>query len=303
MANVDVPAPVRVQIASFVDWGAIIAGAVTASAISFVLLAAGASIGLSLLSAEPSQSYGKLASYLSAFWMIFVPILSLLIGGYIAGRMRQALESAVEDEVAFRDGIQGLLVWAVSVVIGGVLAFLTAASAAQLGAGVTKAALSDRGTIVAAAVDNLLRPPAPQPEITEAPGTTTPSLPNSAPEGEGVTTDSRQALARALTAAVADGQLTAEDRIYLARVVATQTGLPQAEAEKRVDEVYAKALSAAETARKAAVTAGLVTATALLLGLAAAWYAAQQGGRHRDQNIPAKFRWAAPLARRRSDIP
>ncbi|MBN8912605.1 MAG: hypothetical protein J0H65_11235 [Rhizobiales bacterium] len=301
---VDVAAPPRAQVTSFVDWGAIIAGAIAASAISFVLLTAGASIGLSLLSAEPSQSYGKLAASLSAFWMVFVPILSLLIGGYIAGRMRQALENATEEEVSFRDGIQGLLVWAVSVVIGGVLAFLTAASAAQLSAGVAKTALEDRGMIVATAVDNLLRPPAAAPQVTEAPAAATPSPPNPAAQDHaGVTTDSRNALARALTASVADGQLSAEDRLYLARVVATQTGLPQAEAEKRVDEVYVKALSAAETARKAVVAAGLVTVTALLLGLAAAWYAAQRGGQHRDQNIPAKLGWSRPLTRRPSDGP
>jgi hypothetical protein len=217
--------------------------------------------------------------------------------------MRQALEGATDDEVAFRDGVQGLLVWAVSVVIGGVLAFLTAASAAQLGTGATKAVLSDRDTIVAAAVDTLLRPPAPEPVATEAPAPGAPSPPDASPEARAnVPAASRDAIARALTAAVADGQLTAEDRAYLAQVVAAQTGLSRGEAEKRVDEVYAKALSAAETARKAAVAAGLVTATALLLGLAAAWYAAQQGGRHRDQNIPAKFRWTSPLTRRDTDL-
>jgi hypothetical protein len=302
MVDVVTTAPPRVATTGYVEWGAVIAGAVVASAISFVLLTAGASIGLSLLSPHPSQSYGKLAASLAAFWMLAVPILSLLVGGYIAGRMRTALDGASEDEVEFRDGIQGLLVWAVSIVIGGTLAFLTAASAAQLGADVGKAAVSDRGTIVAAAVDTLLRPTGAEPVATdvpaEAPNATSPSA-----SAAGVGEESRDAITRALAAAVADGSLSAADRSYLARVVSARTGLSPAEAEKRVDDAYAKATNAVEAARKAAVAAGLTTATALLIGLAAAWYAAQRGGQHRDQNIPAKFRLGGPLTRRRSPVP
>ena len=61
------------------------------------------------------------------------------------------------------------------------------------------------------------------------------------------------------------------------------------EAEKRVDQAYTDAVSSLETARKATVLAGLVTATALLVGLLAAWFAAQNGGRHRDENLPARL--------------
>ena len=43
----------------------------------------------------------------------------------------------------------------------------------------------------------------------------------------------------------------------------------------------------------------LATATALLVGLLAAWFAAQSGGRHRDDNIPARLTMTlAPLTRR-----
>lgn len=305
MVDVVTTAPPRVVANGYVEWSAVIAGAVVASAISFVLLTAGVSIGLSLLSPHPSQSYGTLAGSLAAFWMLFVPIFSLLVGGYIAGRMRTALDGASEDEVEFRDGIQGLLVWAVSIVIGGTLAFLTAASAAQLGADVGKAAVSDRGTIVAAAVDNLLRPPGLEPVAADAPAKTLPGAVSGTVSGRpvGVSEASHDAVTRALAAAVADGSMSAADRNYLAQVVSARTGLSPADAEKRVDDAYAKATSAVEAARKAAVAAGLTTATALLIGLAAAWYAAQRGGQHRDQNIPAKFRLGGPLTRRRSPVP
>jgi hypothetical protein len=258
---------------SYVEWGPIFAGAVAASAISFVLFTAGSAIGLSLVSPYPSRSYGSWAATLAAFWAMFVPILSLLIGGYIAGRMRAAW-SASAEEVEFRDGIHGLLVWATSILIGGALAFLAAMSAAQVGGEIGRAAISDRGALVASSVDTLLRP---APAIAGAPAS---------PE---ISADAREEIARVLIASTADGSLDAADKDYLAQVVASRSGVTPEVAQKRVDDAYAKALETVDSARKAAVAAGLATATALLLGLAAAWYASQRGGHHRDQNIPARF--------------
>jgi hypothetical protein len=279
---------------SYVEWSAVFAGAVAASAISFVLLTAGTAIGLSLLSPDPAHSYGKAAGSLAAFWALAVPILAFLIGGYIAGRMRGGWDGADADEVQFRDGIHGLLVWAVSIVIGGIIAALAATSAAHIGIEAGKAALPDRGTIVAAAVDTMFRPQVAAAQVQTSPerspgaptGATSPARPAASPS---TPAEARSEIARALTAAVSDGKLNGSEKAYLAQIVSAQTGLPPADAEKRVDEAYAQAVSAVDKARKASVVAALATATALLLGLAAAWYAAQHGGRHRDNNIPAKF--------------
>ena len=120
--------------------------------------------------------------------------------------------------------------------------------------------------------------------LRPAPGTAAPAQ----PAGQ-TTPDNRDELTRILVASTADGSLDTADRDYLAQVVANRTGLAPDAAQKRVEEVYADALETVENAREAAVAAGLATATALLLGLAAAWYAAQRGGHHRDQNIPARF--------------
>src|SRR5688572_12615295 len=109
MADVVGPAGNR----SYVDWGAVLAGAVLAAALSFVLLTAGAAIGLSLVSAQ-TTSHSATAGYLAAFWAIAVPIGSLLAGGYVTGRMRPAW-TETGDESQFRDGIHGLLVWSVSI--------------------------------------------------------------------------------------------------------------------------------------------------------------------------------------------
>ena len=280
---------------SYVEWGAVFAGALAASAISFVLLTAGAAIGLSLVSPYESESYGRLAGLLAVFWTIAVPILSFLIGGYIAGRMRSAWDVAASDEVQFRDGIHGLLVWSLSVVAGGVLAFLAASTAAQTSAQVAASAMGDRGAVVAPAVDTLFgasvaqAAPAPTGEPTRA-----------APAGRAavVDADARSTVSRTLVAAAAAGQLSPARKQTLAQIVAERTGLSQAEAEKRVDQAYADAKNAIEKARQAAVLAGLGAVTALLVGLIAAWYAAQRGGHHRDNNIPARV----VMSRRRPSV-
>ncbi|HEX2841368.1 hypothetical protein [Hyphomicrobium sp.] len=266
---------------NYVEWGPVLAGAVAASAISFVLFTAGSAIGLSLLSPYPNQSYGKSAATLAAFWAIVVPILSLLVGGYLAGRMRAAW-SINPDEREFRDGVHGLLVWSTAVVIGGLLAYLAAGTAAQVGGEIGKAAIADRGALVATSIDTMLRP-------TPGPAQ------NPAPQQAA---DNRDELTRIFVASTADGTLSAADKDYLAQVVSAQTGLPPDVAQKRVDDAYASALEAVDNARQAAVAAGLATATALLVSLAAAWYAAQRGGHHRDQNIPARFTSLPPRSTR-----
>ena len=101
--------------------------------------------------------------------------------------------------------------------------------------------------------------------------------------------DLRDEVTRVLVASVSAGQLTDTDQAYLAQIVAQRAAVPAPEAEKRVSDAYAEAGRVVDEARKAAVLVGLVTTTALLFGLAASWYAAQRGGHHRDQNIPAKF--------------
>ncbi|GAU86753.1 hypothetical protein BIWAKO_06701 [Bosea sp. BIWAKO-01] len=88
------------------------------------------------------------------------------------------------------------------------------------------------------------------------------------------------------------GKLDQADRDYIATRVAARMNIPQPEAQKKVDDAFAKleqakatAKQAAEHARKAAVIAAFMTAAVLLLGAAAAWLAAQLGGKHRDEEV------------------
>ena len=119
---------------SYVEWGPILAGAVAAAALSSVLLTAGAAVGLSLVSPYPSQSYGKSAATLATGWALATTIGSLLAGGYIAGRLRLTWPDANAAEVEFRDGVHGLLAWAVSILIGMAIALIAGNTVTSLGA-------------------------------------------------------------------------------------------------------------------------------------------------------------------------
>ena len=108
---------------------------------------------------------------------------------------------------------------------------------------------------------------------------------------------------RVIATAVVAGHLTPAQKGYLTGLVSQRTGMSASDADKRVDQTFAEARQAADKARRSAVVAALVTATGLMIGLAAAWYAAQRGGHHRDQNIPARFTWAFRPRNRSMPVP
>jgi len=79
------------------------------------------------------------------------------------------------------------------------------------------------------------------------------------------------------------------DRTYLAQLVASRTGLSEADAKarvdtvlKRIDDAKVAAEQAADTARKASATAALLGAVSLLIGGFVAGVGAALGGRQRD---------------------
>jgi hypothetical protein len=79
-----------------------------------------------------------------------------------------------------------------------------------------------------------------------------------------------------------NGDLAASDRIYVARLIASQTGMSQSDAENRVNAVIAQAKSDADGARRAAAKLSFWLAAALLFGAFAASLAAVEGGQLRD---------------------
>ena len=251
------PASSSFESSSYVEWPCIIAGTVAALAVSFVLLTFGSAIGLASVSPWTSTSGSVTAVTIGAgFWLLLVNVWAFALGGYLAARMRHRRVGATENEVNFRDGTHGLLVWSTAVVLAAVVAASAAASAART-AGAAASALTTTAT------DALLRS-----------GRGTP---------EGRSEDVRAEFGRLLTTMTGRGTVLPADRTYLAEVVAARTGLAQPEAERRVDTIIAQLKDGANKARKAGIVVGFMLAATMLIGAAAAWWGASTGGRHRDE--------------------
>ncbi len=282
---------------SFIEWGAVLAGALTAAALSFVLLTFGAAIGLSVVSPWPSSGVSaRTFSALAVFWTVAQQIGAFLAGGYVAGRMRTRWAELNADEVEFRDGMHGALVWSLGIVIGAALLLATAGATARVAtdAAAKVAAASMNADPLAYYTDSLLRPAAARPATAGAPQT--------AARVEPVSAETKAELTRIVSRSIANGSLADTDKTYLASIVSQRTGLPQAEAEKRVTDIYTEASravrDAANKARRATVIGGLITGVSLLVSLAAAWWAAQRGGHHRDNSIPATLVFRGSSLRR-----
>jgi hypothetical protein len=78
------------------------------------------------------------------------------------------------------------------------------------------------------------------------------------------------------------GELSADDRTYLAQMVSARTGVPPADAQARVAAIENDARVAADTARHVAMQLAFWTVAALFLGALAASLAATEGGSLRD---------------------
>jgi hypothetical protein len=294
------PAPLGVSApstggASFVEWGAVLAGAVLAAAITFVLLAFGAAIGLSATSPWPNSGLSaKVIASLAVFWAMAAQIGAFMVGGYVAGRMRSRWHETTEHEVEFRDGLHGGLVWAVGVVIGAALFVSAAGTAAKTGAqiagGATASAAASTNGPMDALLDTMIRPTTVAqgaPGSSAAPGTASPTATPRARTAGG--DENRAEMSRILASSVANGSLSTPNRAYLVQLVSQRAGISQQEAERRVDEAFNAARQAADKARRAGILTGFVTAASLVLSLGAAWWAALRGGHHRDNSVPARF--------------
>lgn len=242
---------------SAVCWAAVFAGGVVAAAFSLALLILGAGIGL--VSVSPwSSNAGSVTVFgvLAAAWFIATQLFAAGIGGCIAGRLRSRWVLIHDDETFFRDTAHGLLVWALGAVVSAALLGLTAAGGAALGS----AHPTQAGNPAAYFVDLLFRTDHPTGDVGAA----------------------RAEASRILAMDAVSRQAPADDRTYLAQLVAAHTGLAQADAEKRVSDVADRAKAAADAARKTSVYVALWAFISLLVGAFSASYMATVGGRARD---------------------
>ena len=301
MATITVPAaavaPETLAPPHPIEWGPVVLGGLAATAISVVLLTFGAALGLSAVSPYPYAGLSaKAMAVLSGTYAALVMVGAFAAGGYLAGRLRKPWAEGVEVERHFRDGAHGFAVWALGVVLG---ACLSVAGVGTLAKGPTQA-------VTAVAAGGASNPAAPSVATSLAldPATYAPATyavdrilaPNPTPNGPAAPAITSRAdlaapMARAFAAGLRNDQLEPRDRTYLAQLVQQQTGINQADAERRVDEAFAdlkaaeaRARAAAEAARKAALIAAFAVAATLVIGCAAACAGAALGARHRDEN-------------------
>jgi hypothetical protein len=284
-------------------WGPVIAGAVIATAITFLLVSFGSGLGLALSSAHSSSTWG-IKTFLTAGAIYFVAAqaFGFAVGGHITGRLLGPEVDESEEET-FRTDAHGLAVWALGVVFG--LAVLALTAGPSISAGASSRAIT---TPVNYWVDKLFRPApgqqaalayqqfaqndaTPTPSAVESDAAAKTSAANPAgttmmPSGpmdslqSGSMSANRPTLAdikgeaaRILTADTATGQDSgATDKPRLVQLVSQNTGLNTAAATDRVNAVEsdmrAKAKELADAARKAASYLAIWTAVALLFSAA-----------------------------------
>lgn len=258
---------------SYIHWGPVIAGAIVAAAISFVLMTFASAIGMMIASPSPTwRDTSAWLALLSGVWIIVVTIGSFALGGYLAGRVRSTWK-AHEDEVEFRDGAHGLLVWALGVVLGAALLWATASTLTAVNSATTTPRESAGApAFLAYELDRLFR---------------------SERRLDPVAADVRAEASRILMKGVGRQEMPSEDRTHLNRLVASATGMQPADAERRVIQVLTEARSATSQTRRSAVILGFSTAAALAAAAAAAWFAAGAGGKHRDGEFAPPLRFGA----------
>lgn len=280
--------------ASYVDWPAIIAGIVLASAISLVLLTFGSALGLSFVNFRASENVLPLwVAIAAASWLLWVQVSAFMAGAYLTGRLRKRHLDASDHESDVRDGAHGLIVWAGGLVVGAIIAtggISAVANAVGSAASTLTTAASNVADDAATSldpnayfVDTLFRPAA-----DVAPST--PVADTSAQRAEAGRIVAQGAIA---------GSVSDADRAHLGQLVAQTTGMPADQANARVGEVMtaidnakAEAARVAENARRTGVLAAFLTAASLLVSAAGAFWAAQKGGNHRDKGMafPEVFR-------------
>jgi hypothetical protein len=262
---------------SYIHWGPVLAGAVVAAAVWSVLMAFASAVGLMIVSPSPTwRDTSVWLAILSGFWIIIVTTGAYALGGYLAGRVRSSWKAST-DEVEFRDGAHGLLVWAVGVVLSVALLWATAA------------------TFTAA--NNATSPPR---ESAGAPNFLAYELDRlfrSERRLDPVSADVRAEASSIIMRGIGRQDMPAEDRAHLNRLVAGSTGLAAPEAERRVGAVLTEARNSAAQARRSAVILGFATAAALAAAAAAAWFAAGEGGKHRDNEFAPPLRFGRPVIR------
>ncbi|MEQ8345299.1 MAG: hypothetical protein RIB84_20450 [Sneathiellaceae bacterium] len=274
---------------SHVDWPAILAGTAVATAVSFVLNTFGTAVGLSAVSPFDRDGISMGLLIAVALWLIWVTVSSFMLGAYVCGRLRRRAFDATEHESDVRDGMHGVTVWALGILVGALILAAGVNSAVKAGAEALSGAAQGAGTAIEGAasqiessdfqlaLNKLLRP------VSE--GSMQTGLGD--PERQ---SGLRNEFGLIVETAPGDEGLPTEDKDYMATVLSSELGIDREQADARIaalenswQTMRQEAKEAAETARQASILGAFVIAAALLIAAAGAWWAAGMGGRHRDE--------------------
>jgi hypothetical protein len=296
----------RLRAGVAVSWGAILAGAVAAISLSILLLALGSGLGFAAISPWANRGASAATVAISgAIWLIVTQWLSAAIGGYLAGRLRHRWLATHQHEVFFRDTAHGLVTWSVATIVVVVVA---SGAASSLGGGLARAGGAAAGLGAQAGMESghSMLPSGPgaglggeesvygADKLFRAGPAAMPAS-GASPAGVGAgpgRDDCRMEAMHIAARAAASGDVSDDDRAYLAAVVAAKTGVSTDAAQTRVDafiaqvkDTAAKAKAAADAARKAAAQAAIYTALAMLIGAFIASISAALGGHLRDEHL------------------
>jgi hypothetical protein len=251
-----------------VAWAAVLAGAVASLALTLVLLSFGAGMGFSVVSPWGNSGVSTTTFKIgTGLYFIVMAMISSAVGGYLAGRLRTKWVGVQATEVHFRDTAHGFLAWAAASVMGAVL--LASPASSMVGgalAGATQgAANAAQSSPMSGYVDTLLRSDNPSSQSQVSDG------------------GSRAEMVRLFTNSFRNGNdVNPADRAYVAKVVSARSGLSQADAEKRVNDVITQVKADLDAARKAAMQIAIWLTLSLFIGAFSASLAATEGGGLRD---------------------
>ena len=283
-----------------VSWGAVLAGASGAAALSLILLILGVGLGLSSISPWAQSGISGTALGVSTIaWITCTQIAASGLGGYLSGRLRTRWAGTDIDEVYFRDTAHGFLTWAIASLV--TAALLTSTVGSIVGAGV-KAGTAIAGTAATVAAVGAVSATSGDTSGSDMASKTSPMAyfvdtlfrKDAANVSATLVAPPIAEVTRIFVNAGTSEPLSAADSKYLAQLISQQTGLPPADAEKRVNNTFVALqtkVRAAETAvteasdkaRKASAYTAMWLFISLLIGAFVASLAGTIGGRQRDQ--------------------
>ena len=240
----------------YVDWAAVFAGTVVAVGVAVVMTTFAAALGLGAVSVDEDGGVSWTWLVVTALFVLVSMIAAHALGGYIAGRMRRPIGSGGRDEVTVRDGINGLTVWGLGMVVSAVMAGSIIGGGVRAAGGAVQTAVEATGSAIGGVAQGAGQAAAPalQDMMPDGMGNPLDYITDTLlrPDGQSpgqtlqqdaeaqMSADQRQ-LVGILANVVRTGEIPDEDRDWLRQQVALRTGLSETEVDARVNQAVERA--------------------------------------------------------------